>query len=215
MNCCVYWIHLSNHSDFTKEGYIGISTNLDKRLFKHRNASRDSNSHLYRAIRKYGWDNIVVDKLLVSSVEYCREIENKLRPTPSIGWNEIPGGDLPPGINPLIAKKISEALKGRSGTPHTEATKLIIAESNRNRVLSDESKQKIAEAMRATQLLHAAKDYLITHPDGHEEIVTNLTLWCLSNGLVAKYMFRVASGERKQYKGYSCKRLTHSCEQES
>lgn len=214
MNCCVYWIRLSNHSDFTKDGYIGISTDLNVRLKDHKSKSKSNNSHLYRAIRKYGWENLVIDTLLVSNVDYCRVIENKLRPSPSIGWNEIPGGDKPPSINPLIAKKISEALKGKPGKPHTEATKLIIAESNRNRVLSEESKQKISDAMKATQLLYAAKKYLVCYPDGHEEIVTNLTLWCLSNGLAAKYMFRVASGERKQYKGYTCKRVTNSCEQE-
>lgn len=212
MTCCVYWIKLDSHSDFMKEGYIGISTDLSKRMYDHRSKAKAAKSHLYRAIRKYGWSKIQIKVLLVADLDYCRDIEFKLRPEASIGWNEIPGGDKPPSLNPLIAEKISVALKGRIGKPHTEATKLIISESNRKRILTEESKQKIAEAMRKTQLEHATKDYIVTYPDGREVLVNNLTLWCLENGLQARYMFRVCRGDRKQYKGYNCRKLTPSCE---
>jgi len=198
----------------TKEGYIGISTNFEERMSTHMNYSSKLDTHVYRAIRKYGWNGLVKTVIVVSDKQYCSDLEFRLRPKPSIGWNEIPGGNLSPSKNPLVAQKISAALKGGVGRPHTDKTKALIAESNRSRVLAVESKQRIAEAMRKTQLENTAGTYEITFPDGHKETITNLTLWCLSHDLQAKYMFRVCSGERKQYKGYRCKRLTTTCEHE-
>lgn len=215
MTCCVYWIHLSSHSDLTKDGYIGISTDFVSRLRDHKSKSTKAGSHLYRAIRHYGWDNIIVDKLVVSSLEYCRDLEYKLRPLPSIGWNEIPGGDLPPSLNPLIASKISLALKGKPGIKHTEETKQLISQSNRTRQLTPESKKRVADAMRETQRkrieMLPKQRYLITYPCGRTEVIDNLSLWCELNGILQSSMNRVARGDRVQHKNYKCKKVTNSC----
>lgn len=214
MTCCVYWIRLKEHTDMTKEGYIGLSTNFKERMETHLNYSSKLNTHVYRAIRKYGWDSLVKSVIVISTKEYCKELEFKLRPKASIGWNEIPGGNSSPSKSPEVAAKISAALKGRVGKPHTEASKGLIANGNRNRVLSDESKKKISDAMRKTQADSRNNEYEITHPDGSVEITTCLTDWCISHAFKPTYLFRVCRGERHQYKGYKCRKLTTSCQHE-
>jgi group I intron endonuclease len=43
-----------------KKCYVGLTTlNLEKRKCSHKNTSKKSNLLLYKAIRKYGWDNVV------------------------------------------------------------------------------------------------------------------------------------------------------------
>jgi predicted GIY-YIG superfamily endonuclease len=208
MNCCVYWVHLDTHTDKKSEGYIGISTNFKDRMHKHLNHSYKYDHHVYRAIRKYGWNNLIKEVIFEGTIEECKQKEIELRPHGSIGWNEIPGGDFSPSKDPTVAAKISAALKGRKGKPHTEATKAIIAKSNRERVLSEESKKRISDTMRKIQAEHTAKEYEITTPEGEVFVIKNLTDWCSANGFKDAYFRRVASGERKTYKGYKCRKVT-------
>jgi group I intron endonuclease len=90
----VYWIRCADHTDVTTQGYVGVSINVERRLSEHQKSKQ--NPHLYSAIKKYGWDNLIKTPLLISTEEYCLEIERKLRPQECIGWNVIVGGGLPP-----------------------------------------------------------------------------------------------------------------------
>jgi hypothetical protein len=217
MTCCVYWIRLPEHTDPSKEGYVGLSTNFEIRMKSHFGYSNKEDTHVYRAIRKYGWDNLIKEVLIYGSDDHCKELEFKLRPAPSIGWNEIPGGNFSPSKSKEVAKKISDALKGKCFMKHTEASKAKIAEANRKRVLSEESKKRIADAMRKNQqkrieLMNSKYTYYITFPNGKEEVTTNLKEWCEMNNLKQSSMLRVATGERKHHKQYRCKRVTIPCE---
>ena len=58
----VYWIRLSEHDDITQHGYVGVTKNFDKRLQEHLyciNNETHPNIHLARAVKKYGWDNLI------------------------------------------------------------------------------------------------------------------------------------------------------------
>jgi hypothetical protein len=90
----VYWIHLPEQTNVAIEGYVGIAMNFEQRMFAHKSCAKTGKEQtLYNAIRKYGWDNLVKEVILVSNENYCLEIEKKLRPVPRIGWNIAVGGE--------------------------------------------------------------------------------------------------------------------------
>ena len=93
------------------QGYIGVSKNPENRFEQHRN--RSENPHLNYAIKKYGWENIIKQIVLVSHNDYCYEVESKLRPVREIGWNISEGGSKPPKCQPRGADYVSP-LKGIS-----------------------------------------------------------------------------------------------------
>ena len=90
---CVYWIRQAKHTDPFAEGYIGITINLDERLRHHKNNKRKT--PFTNAIKKYGWDNLVVEVLHKSlSQQEALTLEETFRPTQRIGWNCQKGGEL-------------------------------------------------------------------------------------------------------------------------
>lgn len=93
----VYWIHHPEHTDMFSQGYVGVSKDLKKRWNDH--AKRTGNNHLLNAIKKYGWDSLVKEVVLVAEEAYCLMIETKLRTEDKIGWNITKGGGMPPHIN--------------------------------------------------------------------------------------------------------------------
>ena len=92
----VYWIHKPEHTDITKQGYVGITHNMVRdRWIDHKSASRrnpDRNCAIVnRAIRKH--PNLIYEVVLVADTrEYCERMEGLLRPTNNIGWNIARGG---------------------------------------------------------------------------------------------------------------------------
>tara|TARA_R110000822_G_scaffold53254_7_gene137451 strand:+ start:898 stop:1587 length:690 start_codon:yes stop_codon:yes gene_type:complete len=122
----VYWIRCQNHNDMTSQGYIGVSNNAGKRFLDHKRSKQ--NPHLAYAIQKYGWDNLIKSQILVSTQEYCLNIERKLRPTNNIGWNIVLGGGLPPNSK---GKKLN-----RTAPPW-----------NKGKTYSAETRKKISDAV--------------------------------------------------------------------
>ena len=97
MNSSVYWIHRPEHTDMFNQGYIGVSNNTRLRWNEHK--TRTGNLHLQRAIKKYGWENLEKDVVLVADEAYCLDVETKLRSRAGIGWNITVGGGDPPHDN--------------------------------------------------------------------------------------------------------------------
>ena len=91
---CVYWVHRPEHTDILRQGYVGISRRFERRIWEHLKLTQ--NKYLKNAINKYGWDNLVKEKVLIGKEDYCLEIEAKLRPADKIGWNLVKGGNKPP-----------------------------------------------------------------------------------------------------------------------
>jgi predicted GIY-YIG superfamily endonuclease len=91
---CVYWIHTPEHTNIFQQGYVGVSKRFERRIWEHLKLS--GNAHLKNAINKYGWDNLVKEKVIIADEGYCLEMETKLRPKESIGWNIVMGGGMPP-----------------------------------------------------------------------------------------------------------------------
>ena len=91
----VYWIHKPEHTDITKEGYVGITNGMARdRWVDHQSAARRSDKKcavLNRAISKY--DNLIWEVVVVADTrKYCERIEGLLRPRQRIGWNIAKGG---------------------------------------------------------------------------------------------------------------------------
>ena len=154
----VYWIHLPEQQDVTTQGYVGVAMNFEQRMFAHKSCAKTGKEQtLYKAIRKYGWENLTKEIILIADEKYCLEIEKKLRPNERIAWNIAKGGAEIVGIN-LKGKKQSEqhlanrrkALIGRvsgfAGKTHKkEAIEKTMA-AVRNIPKSEEHKRKIADA---------------------------------------------------------------------
>ncbi len=96
MTHSVYWIRHADHIDLMTQGYIGVSSNSERRFVEHSRSK--GNPHLVYAIKKYGWDNLIKTQILIAEEEYCLEVERKLRPDKSIGWNCAIGGGNPPNL---------------------------------------------------------------------------------------------------------------------
>ena len=140
-NCYVYWIRHKNHTNSFTQGYIGISTNPQKRWIAH--FKYNGNVHLTRAIEKYGKNNLIKEILLVAKKSYCLSVEALLRPDTNIGWNIAKGGGNPPITSPRGPDYISP-LKGVS-----RPTPWLIGSKPWNTGLkgywSEEQKQKFIE----------------------------------------------------------------------
>lgn len=167
----VYWIHSSDHTDMFSQGYIGVtSKTAQERYAEHIRASRVVNSkssYLYNVMRKVGPENLIVKTILISDEEYAYDIENKLRPTKSIGWNISIGGSKPPSKlgfkhSDESKEKISKIWKGktrskesverssatRAGFRHSEETKEQFRLNNLGKKQSQETIDKRLEKVR-------------------------------------------------------------------
>ena len=137
------------------EGYVGIAMNFEQRMSAHKSCAKTGKEQtLYKAIRKYGWDNLVKEVILVSNENYCLEIEKKLRPVSRIGWNIAIGGEafgshlkgIKQSEQHLANRK--KALVGRvsgmKGKTHSQEAKEKTRQANLGKVFTEESKKKLA-----------------------------------------------------------------------
>ena len=76
----VYWLHTAEQTDFFTEGYVGAASDIVARLRSHK--------HRFKKI----WNEIKVDLLVEASIDYCYQLESKIRPSRNIGWNVAAGG---------------------------------------------------------------------------------------------------------------------------
>jgi hypothetical protein len=131
---CVYWIRHQDHTDIFSQGYVGISNSFEVRLRNHK--SKPTNIHMKNVINKYGWDNLIKEKVLIATQDYCVMIEKQLRPNDFIGWNQTAGGGVPPKAKKGMGKgrKLSEEVKRKIG------------EGGKGRVFSIEAREKIRQA---------------------------------------------------------------------
>lgn len=88
----LYWIRLKEHTDITKDGYVGVTLNFNQRMYRHKKVTSKLNYHLSKAINKYGWDSLIKEIIFEGTKEDCYKKESKLRNKYQIGWNEATGG---------------------------------------------------------------------------------------------------------------------------
>jgi hypothetical protein len=117
------------------QGYVGVSTNIQSRWHWHSRYS--DNSHLKAAIKKYGWDNLIKEVVVISEDAYCYNLEEKIRPFKKIGWNIAEGGKKPPKSLPR-GKDYKSPLRGiKKETPWMFGRKV----SDKEKQLASERKK--------------------------------------------------------------------------
>jgi hypothetical protein len=99
----LYWLRLPEHTDVFTQGYIGVSSDMTKRLRSHK--------HKFKKL----WAKIIAQPLVISTKEYCFNLEQKLRPTRNIGWNKSIGGFR---NNAMIGKENPNFGKFGDQAPH-------------------------------------------------------------------------------------------------
>lgn len=105
-------------------------------------------------------------------------------------------------------KKLSIA---HTGKPKSEEHRRKIGEKSRGRVTKESTKQKLREHNLQEDVLRKnieskQLEWIITTPEGIEVEIVNLTKYCAEHGLSQSKMSLVASGKRKQHKGYKCRK---------
>lgn len=193
----VYWIKHKDHTDIFCEGYVGITSRTVEQRWKQHLV--DSNKkppkyRVHRAIAKHKED-IVVTTILEGSLEYCQEIEAKLRPAPNIGYNHAPGGSsttLGTKLSEETCKKISEKAKGRTVS---DETRKKLSESSLNRPpVSEETRKKLSDINKGRKVSEETKAKLSKANKGKtrtfsEEHIKNLK---------AAYVYRECSEETRE-----------------
>ena len=94
---CVYWIRKVEHTNIYTEGYVGVSTNVERRWREHiteARANRHPNSFLCNVINKHYPDNLIFEIVYLSNEDNCYNYEEMLRPKTNIGWNLRSGGPV-------------------------------------------------------------------------------------------------------------------------
>ncbi len=182
--CYIYWYHLDTHSHVLKDGYIGITSNLEQRHYIHSNGK--SNRHLKNAFVKYD-DQIQKTILVIGSINYCLYIEKLLRPLDRIGWNIVAGGGKPPintGHSNETKQKIGMSNKGKNtGRPsklkgksrHSEATRKLIGSYHKGKTISVNHRKAISDKMSGGNS-PKAKTIQMQHVDAMETILTFTSL---------------------------------------
>jgi len=120
-DCCVYWIRDPEHTDVFTEGYVGVTSDLRKRVKSHVRNAFKGDYYLHRTYKKHLKDeDFVVEKLLIAPRWYCLEIEYKLRPERYVGWNTAIGGEhtlrhsqVTHGLSGTKASKVFASFRGR------------------------------------------------------------------------------------------------------
>ena len=122
------------HTTPSGKVYIGITSTKPKQRWRCGDGYKN-NGHFYRAIQKYGWENIAHEILFegLTKAEACeKEVEliAKYQSNNSCyGYNKSIGGE-----------------SGTFGMQHTEETKRKISESHKGIRPNDETRRKMSES---------------------------------------------------------------------
>jgi hypothetical protein len=154
----VYWIRNPNHTDMTKEGYIGVARNVSDRVYRHKKQAskgQHPNNLLQEVLLQ---DDIIVEVIFFGDEKECYEKESELRPNYKIGWNIVPGGHggstaLGMKYSEEFRRKRSEFMKGNSiakgnNKPKTEEHRKKISIGITGRVVTDEQRKKQSLSMK-------------------------------------------------------------------
>ena len=163
--------------------YIGYTDNFEERLKEHKVATKHYDFALYKAIRKYGWNNFNCeiiyqswDKLFCKTEmekhfinEYQSYITNKK------GYNMTFGGE------------------GNTG-PKTKEHSIKIGLANKGKKRNEEFSKNLSDKK--------SKKWLITNKNGKSFEVKNLYQFCKNNKLSAGAMCGVSKGKTTHHKGW-------------
>lgn len=149
----VYWIHLPEHTDIKTQGYVGIckSDDINVRWNRHKSEAYKIDGEpykIYRAIRKYGKDNLIWEIIFTGPYYGCMQIEEYFRPSMNIGWNIHAGGR---SQSPMQGRKHSKETCARLSEIRTgvrRSSESLLKQSNtlKGHLTPSEVREKIRQA---------------------------------------------------------------------
>lgn len=157
--------------------YVGQTTKtLESRIKNHRNAMHTKDTHIYRAMRKYGWDNFefrvltyAMDQQMLNDLEeyYIHKYD-----TIRNGYNMAKGGSVNVMFSDVVANKHNEVM--RSATVRQKISESMI-KYHKTHSISPETKRKLSENKKAfyasergkQAIINFHKNYVMT--DAHKE----------------------------------------------
>jgi group I intron endonuclease len=192
--------------------YIGQTCNFSRRISEHRGSSTKCRV-IHNAITKYGFENfdlsILEENLSIEEANlmerYYIEKFNTISPN---GYNLRYGGKSGGNLSDETKKLIGEKSKGRRWEMSKE-TKIKLSEEKignknpmygRSGVLSPVFGKVVSEERKDLR----RKNYLVTFPDGRQEIIRGLREFCEANNLTYSVMKNVANGYNNIHKGFNC-----------
>lgn len=144
--------------------YIGQSVNIEKRIIRYKNLLCKEQTHLYRSLQKYGWDNHVFEIIVECKKEELNELEIyyiDLFKTfnSAFGLNLRKGGEGG-SMTEESREKIRQATLGNKralGKKHSEETKKRCGELRKGKTRSDETKRKMSQAQKGKKVSDETK----------------------------------------------------------
>lgn len=189
-------IYTITHLDSNRV-YVGSSVNVAKRLKEHLGyllKGKHHNHKLQRAWNKYGSDSFVFEK--IESVA-----NNRLKDREQFWIDAFLAAE--DGYN-IMSKADSVA-----GFKHTEETKIKMRKAKEGRYIGSSNpnfgKTTTDKCKQATKQANA-KYYVVTRPDGTKVEVFGLKPFCKIEKVCNSGLFKVLSGQYKQFKGYKVER---------
>ena len=144
------------------KSYIGQSKNIERRFYEYRKLHCKTQTKLYHALRKYGWDSfkkeiiIKFDNSIKNIQLYLNTFEiyfiNKFN-TVNNGYNLMGGG----GVNSHSEETKLKISKKAKGKVTSEATKLKLHTALLGRKISDKNKEVVSK-LKSKKILQFDKD---------------------------------------------------------
>ena len=199
--------------------YVGVTNNYKKRMREHKGTYNDF--LISKAIKKHGWNNFNSQILLeTEDCEYAYNVAEssfiKQYQSNNIkqGYNLTEGGQGTLGFSPTseTRQKMRDKKLGKKLTP--EHIKKI-SESNKNRVVTESTRQKISKANKGKkpwlgkkltkehkEILSElkAKNWQLLSPDNEIINIHNMRKFCLDNNLHHSAITRVLQGKQSHHK---------------
>lgn len=185
--------------------YVGQTINPNQRRAAHKYEAKRNHyqTHFYRAMRKYGYDNFEYEILcecedLLLNEKEQHHIQELRTFDENIGYNQRLGHVHMPSAR----KKISEAHHLRFSNMTPEEIAIIIEPMRRSNLGRPRTESQIEGTRKANQ-----RNWVVTDPKGNEYRVTNLKRFCIKNGLTQSNMAAVQSGRYTHHKGWKCHKI--------
>jgi group I intron endonuclease len=203
--------------------YVGVTNNFSKRMREHKGCYK-KNHLLYRAIKKYSWNKFNHEIIFqTKNKDYAyKEAESFFimeynSNNPEFGYNLTSGGEGTSGyiVSDSTRKKQSLAKKGRKlSKEHAEK----LRNSNKGRIVSTETKQKISEKLKGNKNFlgkgftdevkqklsdQKSKEWTVISPEGNIVFLRNMRKFCIENELSPSAMSRVMKGMQHHHKGWT------------